>query len=148
MDSLIGFFIKVGFREDLTGEAGIKLAKEFSKYLSNENGIESLLQGIEPEKYGKDIDLILFECHLKPSHTEIEIFKDKVSFRKKERSMGVSVIFNERDFFNHSAETRLLILKKSLIDKLSLLENRVKSKKIDLDVVRLKADMSAILGVG
>lgn len=145
MNGLIGFFIKVGFRHDQTGEAGLNLAKIFNEHLMGEKGIRSLCDTLQPLKYGKDIDLILFHCHLKPSHDEIQIYENKISFKKKEKAIGISFIFDEGNFFSHSPDLRIQFLKKTLCDKLGLLENRIKSKKIDLDVARLKGDLSAIL---
>ena len=66
-------------------------------------------------------------------------------YRKKEKSIGVSIIVNNENFFSRSEDERYTFLKQSMLLKLDLLAEVVKQKKLDTNIVLLQSDLQKIL---
>ena len=97
------------------------------------------------EDYGKDLNLVLLEFHVKPTPTELSYLKEIGSYHKKDSSIGIPIIVTDENFFSKTEEERYRFLKEAILNKMDLLENVVKKKKLDTDVKKLKADIDRIL---
>ncbi len=114
----------------------------FRNYISGENGISNKLKKLHHEDYGKDLILILFQFQVNPIPYLLQNLKEIENYRKNEKSIGIPVIITDENFFSRSEEGRYGFLKKSILQKLDLLEEVVKKKKLDTNVKKLKEDLS------
>ncbi|MBN8684314.1 MAG: hypothetical protein J0L99_16825 [Chitinophagales bacterium] len=142
--NIFGCFLKVGFDPSLDEQAAMQLAKKFHPYLWGDTGINSILKGLVFEDYGKDIELILLQFHIKPTLEEEFRIKQIEYYRKSEKSIGVSVIINDNNFFFLNEDGRMAFLKKEISNRIELLWEVVKKKKLDTDMPRLKQDFLRI----
>jgi len=117
----------------------------FSTYIWGEMGISDNLKKLKYEDYGKDLTLALFQFHLKPIPYELPYLKEIESYRKNEKSIGIPIIVTDENFFSKSEEGRYDFLKQSILQKMDLLAEVVKKKKLDTNMVRLKIDLEKIL---
>jgi hypothetical protein len=76
---------------------------------------------------------------------ELQKLKEIESYRKNEKSIGIPIIVNEDNFFSKSEEGRQEFLRQSIFQKLELLAEVVKKKKLDTDMELLKSDLEKIL---
>lgn len=118
----------------------------FRSYIWGEKGLDASLKELEHQNYGKNIVLILFEFYIKPLPEETGHMPsiDKY-YRKREKSVGIPVIVTEENFFSKSEEERYAFLKRSIMEKLDVLEGIVKQKKLDTDMAKLKAATNKVL---
>jgi hypothetical protein len=103
------------------------------------------LKKLKHENYGKDLILALFQFNVKPTSMELQNLKEIEPYRKKERAIGIPIIVTDENFFSKSEEGRYSILKQSVLQKLDLLAEVVKKKKLDTKMEQLKADLQRIL---
>lgn len=67
------------------------------------------------------------------------------AYRKNEKSIGIPIIVSEENFFSKSEEERYSFLKQSILQKLDLLTEVVKKKKLDTKMDLLKFDLEKVL---
>ncbi len=122
-----------------------EINKLFCGYIWGENGISDTLKKLRNEDYGKDMSIILFQFYLNPIPYELEHLKEIEPYRKKERAIGIPIIVTDENFFSKSEEGRYSFLKQSILQKLDLLAEVVKKKKLDTKMDLLKADLQKLL---
>ena len=144
-DNILGCFLKVGFDPNLKRGEAHELGNQVSSYIWGERGISGNLKKLKIEDYGKDLNLVLLEFHVKPTPTELSYLKEIESYRKKEKAIGIPIIVTDENFFSKTEEERYRFLKEAILNKMDLLENVVKKKKLDTDVKKLKSDIDRIL---
>jgi len=127
--------------KDLATEQG----RLFRTYIWGEKGICDTLKKLNHEDYGKDLILALFQFYVNPLPIMEQNLKEIEPYRKKEKSIGIPIIVNNRNFFSLSEEGRYSFLKQSILQKLDLLAEVVKQKKLDTKVDLLKSDLQKIL---
>ena len=128
-----------------TKDAATEKGKLFRTYIWGTEGICSTLKILNHQDYGKDLFRILFQFYLNPIPLELANLKEIESYRKKEKSIGIAIIVNDDNFFNKPEAGRRLFLRGSIFEKLCLLEDVVKKKKLDTDIGKLKIDLERIL---
>ncbi len=144
-DNIFGCFLKIGFDPKLSGQDAIDLANTFRVYVWGEKGFCNTLKMLKHEDYGEDLILALFEFYVKPLPAEVQALKEVGSYRKNEKSIGIPIIVTDENFFNKSEEGRYSFLKQSVLQKLDLLAEVVKKKKLDTKMDLLKVDLQNLL---
>jgi hypothetical protein len=119
--------------------------KLFRAYIFGEKGITDSLKKLKYENYGNDLKLALFQFYVNPIEYELDNLKPIESYRKNEKSIGIPIIINEENFFSKSEQERYNFLKTSILDKLDLLAEVVKKKKLDTNIELLKSDLNKVL---
>jgi len=127
--------------KDLASEQG----DLFRTYIWGDNGISDTLKKLEHENYGKDLKLVLFQFYVNPISIQVQCLKEIENYRKNEKSIGIPIIVNDENFFSKSEEERYNFLKLSILQKMDLLAEVVKKKKLDTNMVLLKNDLEKIL---
>ena len=144
-NEIFGCFFKIGFDPNKSEQEFKYLANTFRAYVWGEKGICDTLKKLKHEDYGKDLILALFEFYVKPLPAEVQALKEVGSYRKNEKSIGIPIIVTDENFFSKSEEGRYSFLKQSVLQKLDLLTEVVKKKKLDTKMEQLKADLQRIL---
>jgi len=127
--------------KDLATEQG----QLFRTYIWGEKGICDTLKKLHHEDYGKDLILALFQFYVNPIPIMEQNLKEIEAYRKKEKSIGIPIIVNDKNFFSQSEEGRYNFLKQSILQKLDLLAEVVKQKKLDTKIELLKSDLQKVL---
>jgi hypothetical protein len=127
--------------KDLASEQG----EIFRTYIWSEKGICDTLKKLNHQDYGKDLILILFQFYVSPLPIELQNLKEIESYRKKEKSIGIPIIVNDENFFSKSEEARFTFLKQSIFQKLDILAEVIKKRKLDTKIDLLKSDLEKIL---
>jgi hypothetical protein len=147
-DNIFGCFFKVGFDPNLSEQNFTDLANTFRVYIWGEKGdkgISATLKKLRHDDYGKDLKLALFQFYVKPTPIELQSIKEIEPYRKNEKSIGIPVIVTDENFFSQSEEGRYSFLKQSILQKLDLLAEVVKKKKLDTKMEQLKTDLQKLL---
>jgi len=144
-DNLFGCFFKVGFDPSLSEQDFKNLADSFKAYIWGEKGISDKLKKLKHEDYGKDLVFALFQFNVMPTPYELQRLKEIEPYRKNEKSIGIPIIVNDENFFSKSEAGRNSFLKQSIIQKLELLTEVVKKKKLDTNMEQLITDLQKIL---
>ena len=117
----------------------------FRKYIWGEEGIDQYFKQLYHSHYGSDVELILFQFYPKPHHSMLPHLQRIIgNYRKSEKSFGINIIIDD-DFFTATHSERYVILKKIIFNSLDLLAERIKKKKLDTDISKLKSDLQKIL---
>ncbi|WP_461639615.1 hypothetical protein [Labilibaculum euxinus] len=116
----------------------------FRTYIWGEKGIGETLKKLSYENYGKDMKRILFQFYVNPIPYELQNLKEIENYRKKEKSIGIPIIVNEENFFSKSEPERVDFIKISILQKLDLLSEVVKKKKLDTNIESLKTDFQGL----
>jgi hypothetical protein len=143
--NIFGCYLQIGFDPALSESDFMNLAQDFRKYLWGDNGICDNLKKLKRFDYGLDLDLALFQFYVKPTVVERSIIKEIESYRKKEKSIGIPIIVNNENFFSKSEGDRIQFLKDSILQKMDLLEDVVKKRKLDTNMGLLKSDLIKVL---
>ena len=144
-ENIFGCFFQVGFDSSLSEQEFMDLANKFKGYIWGDKGICDILKKLKYENYGNDLKLALFQFYVKPTPTELTKIKEIESYRKKEKSIGIPIIVTDENFFSKPEEERYYFLKKSILQKMDLLADVVKEKKLDTNISSLSADLQAIM---
>lgn len=144
-DNIFGCFMKIGFDPNLSEQDFANLDKAFSPYIWGDKGISDTLKKLKHEDYGKDLVLALFQFNVKPTPMELQRLKEIEPYRKNEKAIGIPIIVTDENFFSKSEEGRYSFLKQSVLQKLDLLAEVVKKKKLDTKMDLLKADLQKLL---
>jgi hypothetical protein len=143
--NIFGCFFKVGFDPSLTEHDFANLANTFKGYIWGDKGICDTLKKLNSEDYGNDLKLALFQFNVKPTAIELQRLKEIEPYRANEKAIGIPIIVNDANFFSKSEEGRYRFLKQSILQKMDLLEDVVKKKKLDTNMAQLKTDLQKIL---
>ncbi|WP_285010117.1 hypothetical protein [Pedobacter faecalis] len=144
-NSIFGCFFRIGFDLDLNEQDFSNLANTFRAYIWGDRGICDVLNRLNHEDYGKDLKLALFQFYVNPLPIEMQLLKPIENYRKREKSIGIPIIINAENFFSKSEKDRYRFLKQSILQKLDLLAEVVKQKKLDTNMDQLKLDLQSIL---
>jgi hypothetical protein len=136
-DNLIGFFARFNMFE--------KDQELVKKYLWGENGLTNKLITIKWSEYGEDFHLILFEINVKPIPYLRQHLREIGNYRRKENSIGIPLIIDEDNFFNLNEFDREIFFRKTILQKLQLLEEKVKRNKLDLKIKELIQEVDRLL---
>jgi hypothetical protein len=152
MDSkndILGCFVSSGefFSDAPQEEKNLVLEKGalFRTYIWGENGISAALKKLKRETYGEDLMLILFQFYVNPLPITLQNLKEIGAYRKKGKSIGISICVNDENFFNKSDEARRALLKNAILQKLDLLAEVVGRRHLDTNIKLLKTDLEAVL---
>ena len=142
-NSIFGCFVKTTADGTLDSDEQalvFEKGKLFRAYIFGEKGINNQLKKIENTNNGKDLVLILFQFY-------VYLLQDlePIDYRKKEKSIGIPIIINDKNFFSKSDDERYKFLKESILEKIDLLAEFVKKKKFDTDIELLKKDLLSLL---
>ncbi len=121
-----------------------KIAELFRSYIWGENGISNTLKKLKNKDYGEDMEIILFQFYVNPIPYELQHLKPIENWRKTEKSIGIPIIINDENFFSKSEIERYDFLRDSILQKLDLLAEVVKKKKLDTNMELLKSDLKTI----
>ena len=127
--------------KDLATEQG----RLFRAYIWGEKGICDTIKKLNHEDYGKDLKLALFQFYVNPISIMEQALKEIENYRKSEKSIGIPAVINSKNFFDKSEEERYSFLKQSIFQKLDILAEEVKRKKLDTNIEALKADLKEAL---
>ena len=127
--------------KDLATEQG----RLFRTYIWGEKGICDTLKKLNQDDYGKDLKLALFQFYVNPIPMMEQALKEIEAYRKNEKSIGIPIVVNDKNFFSQTDEGRYSFLKQSILQKLDLLAEVVKKKKLDTNMDQLKTDLQKIL---
>ena len=122
-------------------EDKLKIGAVFRSYIWGENGISNILKKLKNKDYGKDMSIILFQFYINPIPYELQHLKPIENYRKNEKSIGIPIIVTDENFFSKSESERYDFLSESILQKLDLLEEVVKKKKLDTNMELLKSDL-------
>ena len=90
-ENIIRFFLSTDINESNT---------EFIKtYLWSENGMNEKLSTLKWDKYGKDIEMILFKIIINPTRIIKRKLKEIENYRKKEKAISIPIILENESFF-------------------------------------------------
>jgi hypothetical protein len=117
----------------------------FRSYIWGKKGICDTLKKLKHSDYGDDIFLILLQFYINPIPYLRKNLKEIENYRKKEKAIGIPIIVTDENFFNLSEEDRYNFLKHTVFQKLELVSEVVKKKKLDTNINLLIADLSKIL---
>ncbi|MBP1615007.1 MAG: hypothetical protein H6Q13_2455 [Bacteroidetes bacterium] len=127
--------------KDLVAEQG----RLFRTYIFGGKGLSETLKKLSHKDYGKDLILVLFQFYINPIPMVEQSLKEIESYRKREKSIGIPIIINNKDFFSKSEEERYCFLKHSILQKMDVLAEVVNKKKLDTRIEQLKLDLKDIL---
>jgi len=149
IDNILGVYVggaSVYFEDDQqTKDLAREQTNLFSSYIWGEKGISNILKKLKHKDYGKDIVLILFQFYINPIPYLKDNLKEIENYRKAEKSIGIPIIVTNENFFGKSEEERNSFFETSILQKLDLLGELVKKKKLDTDIKLLKANLSDII---
>lgn len=146
-ENIFGCFFQIGFDPNKSEQDFLNLANIFKEYISGKRGFSHKLKKLKHDDYGKDLVLALFQFYVKPTSMEVEKLKPIENYRKSEKSIGIPIIVNDENFFSKNESERYDFLTDSILQKLELLEEVVKKKKLDTDMELLKFDLKNIFKV-
>lgn len=144
-DNIFGCFFKIGFDPNLNEQDFSNLADTFKVYIWGEKGICDTLKKLKHEDYGKDLVLALFQFNVKPTPIEAQRLKEIEPYRSKEKAIGIPIVVTDENFFSKSEEERHSFLRQSILQKIDLLAEVVKKKKLDTQMDLLKSDVQKLL---
>jgi hypothetical protein len=126
-------------------ELATEQGRLFRNYIWGEKGICDILKKLNQDDYGKDLKLALFQFYVNPIPMMEQALKDIETYRKNEKSIGMPIVINNRNFFNQTEEGRYTYLKQAILQKLDLLEEVVRKKKLDTKIGLLKSDLQKLM---
>jgi hypothetical protein len=138
--NIMGCFVSITKSEFGDDEQG----REFRSYIWGQKGICDTLKQLNHKDYGNDLVLILFQFYVNPLPIQSEGLKEIESYRKKEKSIGISIVVNDENFFNKPEKDRHLFLRQSILRKLGLLSEVISRRKLDTKIDLLKSDLERI----
>jgi hypothetical protein len=130
----LGCFFRVGFDPNLSSQDFEHLANTFRRFIWGDNGLCNKLKKLNSEDYGKDLKLVLFQFNVGPTAVELQRLKEIEPYRAKEKAIGIPIIVTEENFFSKSSEERYAFLRQSVLQKLDLLAEVVKKRKLDTGI--------------
>jgi hypothetical protein len=116
----------------------------FRSYIWGEVGICDTLKTLRHEDYGTDLVMVLFQFYVNPVPYLRQHLAEVEPYRRNEKAIGIPIVVNDENFFDKSENERRDFLRKTILQKLDLLEQVVRRKKLDTNVSLLKADVVKI----
>ena len=117
----------------------------FRNFMWGEKGICVNIKKLKHKDYGKDLLTILFKFYINPIQYLVQNLKEYESYRKKEKSIALTIIVNNENFFSKSEEVRYNFIQQSILQKLDLLSEIISKKKLDANLDLLKSDLQRLL---
>lgn len=148
-DNIFGCFVSVtqpyaDAKQELKNLA-LEQGRLFRMYIWGDQGICPTLKKLIYKDYGEDLRLALFQFYVNPLPVEMQNLKQIESYRKKEKAIGIPIIITDENFFSKSEKDRQDFLKQSILQKLDLLTEVVKKRKLDTNMDLLKSDLNTLL---
>jgi hypothetical protein len=148
-DNILGCYVSISLGDfndsDQEKEKMKKDGEVFREYIFGINGINNKIKELKNHTYGNDFKLILFQFYVNPIQYEIMHIKEVESYRKKEKSVGLSIIINHQTFFSKSEEQRIKFIQSIMLDRLEQIN--AKKNKYDLNIDKLKQDLEDVLAL-
>lgn len=116
----------------------------FRKYIWGEHGISEPLKKLKYEKYGSDLTIILVQFFVNPIPYQLNSLKSIENYRRDERSIGVAIVVNDENFFSRPEIERWQFITGSILNRLDMVKEVVRKKKLDTNVDLLKIDVTEI----
>jgi hypothetical protein len=113
----------------------------FRDYIWGADGISNNLKKLKHKDYGNDLELVLFQFYLNPLPIELQQLKEIESYKRKEKAIGVPIVVTNEDFFSKNEDERDAFLKRSILQKMELLEDVIKRNQLDTKIELLKSDL-------
>lgn len=136
-EHIIGFFASFN-----AGETDKELVKD---YLWSDSGLKNKLAYLKWKNYGQGLQIILFQVYVKPIPYLKKKLREIENYRPKEKSIGIPIILDNENFFKLSETDQQQFFVESIVEKLGLVELKVKENKLDFDIVQLIADVKKSL---
>ena len=147
LTNILGCFVSAGGVYSTDDQKTKDIASDktnlFCQYIWGEKGISNTLKLLKNEDYGNDLILILFQFYVRPIPALLQAIKEIGNYRPKEKSMGISIIITDENFFDKSEKERYAFLRESIFRTLDLVAK--KKKKLDTNFELLKSDLQKIL---
>ena len=137
MGELLGCYVSTSTNSTLDKyyqELAFEKGKIFRDYIFGKNGLKNIINKLNSENYGNEINLILFEFYINPVEQYFNYINKRINYRKKEKSIGIPVVITDEIFFNQSENKRLKYLKDIIFEKLVFLSEYIKNKKINMKI--------------
>lgn len=146
--NIFGYFVSYpSLPSDVPDEANenaIKRGDEFRSYIWGQSGVSGLTKNIPYYNYGKGLELILFQFYVIPCDYERAQIKEIGQYRKKEKSIGISLIIEE-DFFLRTDADRRRIIRPLMVSRVESLEKVIKRRRLDTNIWRLILDLRSAM---
>jgi len=145
---LMGYFMSdppvVYDASDRDKEIASSKGELFRSYIWGDQSIDNLLMEVVNAEYGKDLELILFQFILNPFPFQLPLLPDIEKYRKIEKAIGVNIIITDANFFSLEHSDRVLFIKRSLLERVKMLEIKYK-KKLDTRFDLLERELKKLL---
>lgn len=136
-ENIIGFY--ASFNAGETDQESVK------SYLWSDSGLKNKLAHLKWKNYGQGLHIILFQVYVQPIPYLRKNLREIENYRPKEKSIGIPVILDNENFFKLSESDRQQFFAETIVDKLGLVELKVKRNKLDFDISQLIADVKKSL---
>jgi len=113
----------------------------FRSYIWGEAGICTILNKFILTDYGDDLNLILFQFYLNPIPFQLQHLKEILNYRKNEKSIAVTIVITDENFFFKSNNERGQFLRDTIFMRLKSLTVNIKKKKLDTKMEKLISDL-------
>jgi hypothetical protein len=128
----------------LSGEIDIEVDRAFSEVRKE---IDSKLISLKDKDYGNElqsIGIIPIIVNLSPEYEEAGFFKERMLFKRKQKSADYRLRIDFGKFINGDYNTRRLLLAKNIIDSIRSLGTKAKK---DFDAISLEKDILDLLEI-
>ena len=129
---------------ELQKENSKKQGDLFRQYIWGDNGICDILKKFNHDDYGNDLKLALFQFYVNPIAYELNNLKEIEPYRKNEKSIGIPIIITDKNFFSKPESERYDFLRQTILEKLDLLTEVVRKKKLDTKMDLLRTDFQKL----
>ena len=116
----------------------------FESYIYGDKGIYNIIDNLNYQNYGNDLELILFQFYINPIPYLRSNIKEIENYRKNEKSIGLNIIIDDDNFFSLSEQNRYIFLISKILEKLDLLAELINKKKLDTNIELLKYDLKRL----
>src|SRR5690606_38008387 len=126
--------------DERTIETAEKQGEQFRAYIWGEKGDKSLsitLKKLKYQDYGNDLKTILFQFFVNPIPYQRMHLKEIENYRKNEKSIAISIIIDDENFFMKNENGRINFLKETILSKVEKLSEKIKRTKLDTDIDKL-----------
>jgi hypothetical protein len=147
-DGIIGFFASCEHDSSESDAERDKKDAEFASfrsYIWGDGGFASRLGSLRYTEYGHDLKLVLFQFYVFPSKEVVDALKEVEPYRAKEKSIGVSVIVTEKNFFDLPKAEQQAFFHKHILRLINELLLTAKQKKLDTNLEKLLLDVQQAL---
>lgn len=96
---------------ELQKENAKKQGDLFRQYVWGEKGICDALKKLNQDDYGTDLKLALFQFYVNPIAYELDNLKEIETYRKNEKSIGIPIVINDKNFFGQTEINEVICAK-------------------------------------